>query len=227
LDPTQAFEAIQPRLKDPMNCDVPCFWGIIPGKTLLDEARSFFNHLGFIPFEGTDPDTGKYFYTISYDSNDVRGSFVTFYTTSGVVDNIIVNPEITQPKEGSPREWIAYSPETLIKRYGQPSRVDFYLAWPGGGGSEVIMDMYFDKSNLIVQINGENILPTSNHSPWLCPLTAPFNFVRVWLGANPPNPPLAAVPLEQATSLTMDQFTQMMIGDPQKACFTINGDVFP
>ena len=88
------------------------------------------------------------------------------------------------------------------------------------------MNMYFDPLDLVVQYTGENMLSSSNHSPQLCPLTDPFDYVRLWLGPEPPDPPLAGIPLQQATSLTMDQFTQLMLGDPQHACFTLKGDVF-
>jgi len=225
-DPKSIEETVQPLLQDPMNCTVPCFWGIIPGKTSMDEARLFFNRLGFSPYEGTDPNSGRNFYSIAFESIIDRDSYVTLYPYNNRVANIVVKPEISKQNEGSPREWIAYSPETLIKKYGQPSHVDFYLAWPGGGGSEIIINIYFGTLDLIVQYTGENMLPSSNHSPRLCPLTASFDYVRLWLGPKPPDPPLVGIPLEQATSLTMDQFTQLMLGDPQDACFTLKGEVF-
>jgi len=192
----------------------------------MAKVKVFFRSLGFIPFTGTDPYSGKEFYTI--ESGIGGDSSVTFfYTTNGILENIIVYPEIIEQTEGSPREWIAHSPETLIRKFGEPSRVEFNLAWPGGGGSEIIMTMYFDTLDLIVSYTGQNMLPSSNHSPRLCPLTDSFDYVRLWLGSELPYYPLAGVPLEKATSLTIDQFTQLMLGEPQEACFTLHGEVFP
>jgi len=226
LDPKDIEKTVKPLLQDPMNCTVPCFWGITPGKTSMDEARLIFSHLGLKPYEGIDPNSGRDFYSIAYESSNGRDSYVTLYPSSNQVTNIVIKPEINKQKEGSLREWTAYSPATLIKKFGQPSYLDLYLAWPGGGGSEVILNIYFETLDLVVQYTGENIFPSSNHSPQLCPLTAPFDYVRLWLGPKPPDPPLVGVPLEQATSLSMDMFTQLMLGDPQDACFTIKGDVF-
>lgn len=226
LDAKSVQETVQPRLQDPMNCANPCFWGITPGTTSMEEVSVFFSRLGFTPFTGTDPNSSRYLYTIGYESKIGRDSHITIYPSKGFVESITITPDISRQEEGSPREWIAYSPETLIKKYGQPSRVEFYLAWPGGGGSEIIMSMYFDESDLIAKYTGQNMLPSNNHSPRLCPLTAPFDYVRLWIGSNPQYPPLAGIPLEEAASLTMDQFTQLMLGDPTKACFTLNGDAF-
>jgi hypothetical protein len=201
-----------------MNCAVPCFWGIIPGKTSFDEAKIFFSHLGFTPFEGIDrnsPSSGMYFYTISYDSGTGHDSSVTLHINNNLVEDIRVTPDISKPKEGSPREWIAYSPETLIKRYGSPSRVEFAVG--SQQSVSINMIMYFDTSDLIVHYSGYNMTPER-----FCPKTAPFDFVRLWMGPNPPNTPsFETLPLEKATSLTMDQFTQLMLGDPKKACFTV------
>ncbi|MDX9993404.1 MAG: hypothetical protein RBS68_15290 [Anaerolineales bacterium] len=205
-----------------MNCAVPCFWGIIPGKTSFDEARIFFSKLGFTPFEGRD------FYTISYDSGTGHDSSVTLHINNNLVDDIRITLGIPKPKEGSSREWIAYSPETLIKRYGEPSRVQFAVnSGPALVGSDPViginMILYFDTSDLIVHYSGVGMTPK-----WFCPLTAPFDFVRLWIGHNPPDTPsFETVPLEKATSLTLNQFAQLMTGDPKKACFTVKGETLP
>ncbi len=224
LEPVLARATIEPLLQAPMNCEVPCFWGIIPGKTSFDEARIFFSQLGFTPFEGTVrsfPSSGMYFYTIEYDTGSGHPSRVTLYIINNMVEGIIVNPDIPEPLEGSPRQWIAYSPETLITRYGSPSRVEFTIDWQQS--ITINMIMYIDASDLIVSYFGIDM------NPWLfCPLTDTFYAVRLWMGQTPPYTPLSErVPLEEATSLTMDQFTQLMLGSPDQACFALNADAFP
>jgi len=132
LEPELARATIEPLLHEPMNCEVPCFWGIIPGQTSFDEARIFFNQLGFTPFEGTyrtSQSSEMYFYTIEYDTGSGHLSSVTLYILNNMVEGIIVDPDIPKPIEGSPRQWIVYSPETLITRYGSPSRVQFGVDW--------------------------------------------------------------------------------------------------
>jgi hypothetical protein len=205
-----------------MNCAVPCFWGIIPEKTSFYEARIFFSKLGFTPFEGTDPyspSSGMYFYTISYDSGSGYPSSVTLLIKDNLVDDIMVTLDIPKPKGGSPRQWIAYSPETLIKRYGKPSHVGFAI--DRGMKLTVVMIMYFDTVNLIVEYSG------SDMSFNVCPLADLFDFVRLWMGHNPPDTPsIDTVSLEKATSLTMEEFSNLMTGDPKKACFNLEEEAF-
>jgi hypothetical protein len=47
------------------------------------------------------------------------------------------------------------------------------------------------------------------------------------MGKNPKDPPRVAVPLEKATSMTTEEFSKLMTGNPSKACFTLNGEIFP
>ena len=85
--------------------------------------------------------------------------------------------------------------------------------------------MYFDTSDLIVFYSGIDISLKQ-----FCPLSAPFDVVDLWLGHKTFKYSVYSVetvPLEKATSLTLEQFSQLMTGDPQKACFSFSEDVYP
>jgi hypothetical protein len=222
LRPESVKATMQPFLKDPMNCANPCFLGITPGKTSMDEVRALFSPQGFKHREGTDPNSGRDFYSLVYETGIGLNSSVILYTSKNFVENIEITPEITRQTDGSLREWIAYSPDTLIKKYGKPSRVEFAFD-PGQFNVTIGMILYFDPIDLIASYSGYEPPQSSQ----LCPFTFPFDSVRLWMGANPPNPPtFPTVPLEKATSLTIDQFSQLMLGDPKDACFTLNWDAF-
>jgi hypothetical protein len=213
---------MEPLLADPIQCAGTCFLGITPGKSSMEETKAFFSPFGFEHLEGIDlydPDSGRNFYTVEYESDQGRSFHVSFWSSNHLVDSIQITPHIAGQKEGSPHDWIAYSPETLIQKFGQPSRVEFGLDLM----EKVTINMvfYFDDINLIANYAG---IGDPTH---FCPMTFPFDHVRLWMGPNPPYPPLfSTVPLEESTSLTVDQFTQLMLGDPQTACFTINTGVF-
>jgi hypothetical protein len=85
------------------------------------------------------------------------------------------------------------------------------------------MDVYFDTVDLIVQYNSYDI-----SAKWqICPLTDQIDSVRIWMGTNPIYPPPDLVPLEQATPLTMEKFSELMTSDPKKACLTLKEEMFP
>ena len=67
LDPEQAKATIGTLLQKPVDCLAPCFWGIVPGKTSLDEAKNIFKHLG-LQIKSTVLDN-KEFYGILYRCN--------------------------------------------------------------------------------------------------------------------------------------------------------------
>jgi hypothetical protein len=222
LRPESVKETMQPLIQDPFNCSAPCFLGITPGKTGMDEVRAFFTPLGFKHREGTDPNSGRDFYSVAYESGIGRDSYIVLFKSNNLVENIEIRPEIIKQKNGSPREWTTYSPETLIKKYGKPSRVEFALGL-GQVNITINMILYFDPIDLMAFYRGYE----HPRSSQFCPFTFPFDYVSISMGPNPPDSPqFTTIPLEKATSLTVDQFTQLMLGDPQKACFNLDNKVF-
>jgi hypothetical protein len=138
------------------------------------------------------------------------------------VKNININISPEKQKEGVPREWLAYSPESLIRHYGSPSRVDFFLG-RGGSRTPYGMDIYFDSMDLIVGYSNFDL----GAKLQVCPLSDQMWSVQVWMGDSFQNPFLPGVPLEQATSMKMDEFTKLMTGNPSTACFALNPEMFP
>ncbi len=224
LEPEQARETIEALLREPVDCAAPCFWGIMPGQTQLGEAKNIFIHFG-LQSEYTTTLEDKDFYEVDYGSDTGLSLIVLLTVQNETVENLRIHPHPEKQKTGVPREWLAYSPETLIERYGVPSRVNFVLDW--GPRPFFEMDMYFDAVDMIVEYDGHDIIPRQKGSPRVCPLTDQYEGVGLWMGKDPYYPPRGGVPLEKATSMTLQEFADLMTGDPTKACFVINGEVFP
>lgn len=223
LESEQAKETIRTLLQDSVDCEAPCFWGITPRQTTLSEAINIFTHLG-LQVESTIFQ-GKDFYGIEHEFDNGLSISITLTIQDDFVKNLRVDMLPEKSSAGVPRMWSAYSPETLINRYGPPSKVDFFLDW--GPNSLIEMDMYFDTVDLIVSYGGYNIIPRQKSSPHFCPLTAQFDSVRVWMGKDPYEPPSELVPLEKATSMTLEDFSDLMKGNPNKACFILDAEEFP
>ncbi len=220
LEPTKVAETISALLRDPGDCLAPCFWGIMPGQTTVDKAEEIFNHLG-LPM-GITTFEGKEFATTEYDFGDGLSFDVILTLQNNVVENLRIKMNVEKQMVGKARKWLAYSPETLIKRYGMPSRVDFLGSW--SPGPYFSMEMYFDPLDLIVEYDDLVLLP--EQGSWLvCPLTTQFEGLSLWMGKNPVYPPGEGIQLEKATSLTIEDFAKLMTGNPKQACFVFNGNV--
>lgn len=222
LEPKEAEEAIRTLLQEPVDCTAPCFWGIMPGQTTLEEAGDIFTHFGLQMSSGIF--RGKEFSSTEYDFDSDSSISITLTIQDGIVDNISITiiPEKQEP--GTRRGWSAYSPETLIERYGPPTRVDTFADW--GPGPYFAIQMTYDDYDLIVEYDGDSIIPPRRGASLICPLAVQFDSVRIWLGENPAYPPGPGVPLDEVTSLTVDEFAQLMIGDPDDACFMFDGNAY-
>ena len=232
LVPDQAATTIRELLRTP-ECLAPCFWGISPGQSTFDEAQRVFDHLG-LPLEFmTVEDTTEFYYTQHEFENGLSiGISLAVQDQRVLALEVIISPEIpvTTPM---PREWTAYSPETLVRQYGPPSRVEII----GGMSHEVGADLnftyylltYFDSADLIVLYSSKYdyvaIDPATNLVR-ICPVTDQFRGVNIWLGHNPEPPPAPAKPIEEAASLTVAEFSALMTGEPDRACFDVSSALF-
>jgi hypothetical protein len=84
------------------------------------------------------------------------------------------------------------------------------------------INVYFEARDLIIQYYSYDL----RKGLQICPLISDFSIVRLWFGPNPENPPLPGVSLEEATSLTLADFANLMSGDLSKACLDLNAEVF-
>jgi hypothetical protein len=222
LEPEKANEMIKTLLREPVDCSAPCFWGIVPGQTTIEEAESIFSHLGLqteiITYQGKD------FYNVAYDLDSGLSIYVNLPIQNEIVENIELKINAEKQNAGISRDWLAYSPETLIERYGIPSRVDIGIDW--GPNTLFTMELYFDEVDLIVEYGSTNMPHKQNWTLEVCPLTAQLDGPWLWMGKNPRYPPGRGASLESVTSLTLDEFSKLMTGDPDDACFIVDGDVF-
>jgi hypothetical protein len=223
LEPAQAEETLKTLLQESVDCEAPCFWGITPGRTTLIEAINTFTHLGLQVNNTTYQ--GKDFYGIEYDFGVSLSISVVLTIQEYLVKNLSISIHPGRYSVGSSKKWSAYSPEMLISRYGIPSRVDFFLGRVAPVPTHS-MQMYFEKSKLIVQYIGTKLLIVGPQLE-ICPITNQVEDIYIWMGDDPQYPPSLGVPLEEATTLTLEEFSKLMLGEPEKACFNLRDEAFP
>lgn len=222
LEPEKAEDFILNLLQEP-DCFAPCFLGIIPEKTTLGEANNIFTRLG-LELIHTNTRNNEDFYALIYDFTSGLRISPVLKIQDDIVKSVDVgiNPEKYQVDV--PRQWLAYSPETLIIRYGTPSRVEFFVG-RGAPSISYTMVIYFDAVDLIVEYSSYDI-DFNTDSFRICPLTDQSDGVHIWMGQNPRHPPLNAVPLVEATTMTIEEFSKLMTGNPENACFNLKEEAF-
>ena len=224
LSSEEAAEQIKAFFQSATNCVSPCFMNVIPGQTTIDEANAMFSHLG-VDLQHTTSVGNYEFYAFIYRFEDGSELSPIFTTQDNIVKNIGVGIIPSFQEKDSTNEWLTYSPDSLVDQYGQPSRVEFVLGW--GPRSFFDMIMYFDSYDLVTEYVGYNIIEGTRENPNVCVLAVQYDSVRVWLGKNPPNLPSEGVPLSEATQLDMEEFSNILLGQPENACITFDGKVFP
>jgi hypothetical protein len=237
LEPEQAKGKLLQLLKDQEACSLshPCFWGITPGETTLSEAEGIFANLGIF-IEAFNED-GKIIYAKGLDVGNGLHLHVRLRTKDNeIVESLQTDVFVLDSKKDAltQQEWSAFSPPKILATYGKPSRVDFYLSHDLQDGfppntyipTFYHFVMHFEESGLVIEY-GRNVF-TDENTFTACPLIDKSKGVRVFLGENfdTRRSPPPGIPVEQATSLSLDQFYNLMLQNPEKACFNLSKDVF-
>ena len=107
-------------------CELPCWWGIIPGETDVDSIESTFVPLGFDWYR-------------DYEELEDRTPYMALiYVTSfenGVVKSIEVHGGVEEETYGRNEAWRPYAIPRILERLGLPDDVYVYYPFqfdPGG-----------------------------------------------------------------------------------------------
>jgi len=221
LKADEAKEKMKSLLQESMDCNAPCFWGITPDQTTLGEAKNIFTRFG-LSLEYVNRRSDFQFYSMRHDFDTGLSIGSDLTIQNGIVKTLVVHIHPEDKKTRIPKEWSAYAPETLINRYGNPSKVTFDVdrgPSPGYG-----IALFFDAVDLIVYYGSSDLGPGLQ----ICPLLDRVDHIRIWMGKNPHYPPSNdRIPLDEATSMTIEEFSTLMTNKPEKACFTLNINAFP
>lgn len=110
------------------DCELPCWWGMVPGTTKIDDAREILSPflLTRFPAFAGDP-TGYIGYAADVSGEEIGGVSIGFWVRNGVVESIGVAPYISSDApERSIANEIFYLDWTL-DTYGVPSTVYVHL----------------------------------------------------------------------------------------------------
>jgi hypothetical protein len=222
LDPQQAEQALKAFLQKPFECETPCLLGIVPEKTTITETVKIFSHLG-LQLKNMATIEGKDYFWSSYKFENGLKQSVEVIVQDSIVKNLRILINTEEYQEGAQRKWITYSPETLISQFGPPTKVT--LGADFGPRPTYWMTFFYDALDL--RISYEGYFTHAQEILQICPLIDYFDFIRIWVGKPDKRyPPSGFYTVEEATSITTNEFIDLLTGSPEQACVELKQDVF-
>jgi len=229
-----------------MGCNLPCWWGITPGKGTWEEVSSVFQNLGALPFDfGQHNETARFdLYIAVVPHSDFQPLQFAVFEKAGTIDRIDIRFALhSAPPNGYPpldKAAERYSLQGLLLAAGPPTQVLLHAPsarsepdapWVYG------LWLYFQDKAIAAYYEGEGISRV-NDKVRICPAYERTHEVSLFL-SDPGIPGTleqitsgqsaipeqihegTLVPLRQATTITEDEFHNLLASDPE-ACFEVS-----
>jgi hypothetical protein len=232
-------------------CELPCWWGIMPGTTTWSQAQAFLEGLGVKTSidrtSGNAIDHGTS--GLSIASHSIHNG-IGFTERAGIVQEIGIGSSSTNPStnlSGWLEAWAGYSPKQIISKYGVPDRIWLMTSsqfHEPSGGSQMPYELwlFYDRLKFLIRYAG-----VVRYAPIyrFCPeygengqLTAEISLNL----ADPANPtPLETLsnaltipgmtdyiqPIEKATGLTIEKFSSLFTQNSKDVCFDASRNIWP
>lgn len=164
-DSAQASASINELLLTNGGCDLPCFWGIIPGKTEWQEI-GFLKNLA-----------------IQYDSDPAKENQEyfekTFYFLVNMSIDVVVYKDLVRSLEVSDFESTNYELANFLTQYGQPDEIWVFTNSKGFGTDNHIgflILFYYHEKQMTVSYSGNGEIGES----WIVGCTTLSPHLRIW-----------------------------------------------
>lgn len=125
--PTLSAEAreayVEELLRTNAGCELPCWWGIVPGETTWTDTERFLMQMGIRTVSNAGS-SGTIFHEAGGFDFRRQGVYngINFWEREGIVESLQIRTQSNLP-ENLKALWARLSPEQVIAAYGQPSRV--------------------------------------------------------------------------------------------------------
>lgn len=227
LDPEEARELVSKLLQDNGGCLLPCFWGMTPGITTWDEAKSFLE-----TFTRVD--------TFKSSTSIYIAAQIPFPVYLGTVDHdyaFIENKLVSIEAYNGKLAPIFFLPE-FLRTYGLPTgiyirtfREEEQNSWP------FLVDLFYQEKGILMEYSGGNLIEKGNFlENCLEGLNSPFLYLwspeqkltfeeatRMFLDTeNFPEP----VPLNEATGVDIETFYEGIL-DSEVFCLQTPKEFWP
>lgn len=245
LNPTERQLYLEERLPTNNDCALPCWLGIIPGKTTWQEARTFVRYLGIGRMSELELEDGETLHSFGGFDFEIPRLLQRFYLLEQA--ELVKGLALMIEGDKAPKEfqtvWVFYSPRNIMLEYGPPSRVwlDTTSETPGDVHGYGLI-LAYDEIGIIIHYEG--FLTKIGSNLRFCPRFEEgmdIEYMEVYLQAADDPRPLdefggvldrhylieQGKRIEEASGLSEQQFYELFAQTEQPACFTSPADIWP
>ncbi len=233
LDAQGRLNFVLQALKTNGGCELPCWWGITPGKTTWKEMVDTFAKQGIGFFEEGHPNLSY----VTKDNHREETIDVTFQRENDLVQGVDIKSAYYHllAKQEYAETWKSYSLDQVLSQHGIPTRVYLELTvgagdWsPGMQATYELWLAYADKG-ITVRYPGELI--HDKQGWYVCPTFRSDKGITLKLRApNTPasideleadNPFQFAGTLEKLTGMSLQRFYEMFKQSPPPGCLFVS-----
>jgi len=231
LTKEHAQEVIGELLAKNGSCIEPCFWGFNPTADVQEaQLLNFFTYIREKPRIIQESETVQHVASIGFKERIAITATFTFdeklhslLNIYAAIGGLYYYPEITSA------DWEAFRPESILKAYGKPSSVEFFLSYPTEPTTDQTIGYDFrfryESEKFVIDYTGQRTLNQPNL--YICPLKDRFiESVFVYLGDGLKIKPTSGKSIQDVSSISIDDFYNAMIGNINDACFYLDRSAF-
>jgi hypothetical protein len=212
------------------NCPLPCWWGLIPGKSTYEESKKFFVQRG-IP--GGESFSGDVLLAGGAESEESIEYLLRIRLT--VRDDVVMSVSVdSEPysKRSIPssftKDWAVYTWSAIMAHYGRPSHVTISTEWPAERGAPFIysLSLFYAEKGIEVQYSGlVTKYLASEKKALVCPRFPNIHAIRLNL-VSPISESLSGTQqhegdLERETGMSVDAFYDAYRSVGSQSCLLV------
>ncbi len=242
LDLEQRTSYLLDWLHNTERCPLPCWFGIVPGESTWSDLETLFRHLGAIVVNET---TNTYvFHGIGgFNSFGLYTVFELYEQDDRITAMDVHSDSWNDATQSDFRAmWESYAPEVIIEDYGCPSQVRVLSESrpsheiPYGDHIWYTIWFYYENLGGVISYEGR-----TDYEPVyrMCPsFTDEGNLgqhLRIEMRSSDGSniiqwgslSNLYGMPIEEASSLSLDEFCNLYIQESEPVCFDTQRDIWP
>lgn len=215
-------------LKDNGGCDLPCWWGIIPGETRLQEAKHRFGRAfsaGVPRNDGTVNHSARF--GIPSAKPEEYAFTLGIIEQGGIIQAIEVRSDINEalPSNRFPTDWRHFSLDQVLSRHGRPTHVELQVKPPLHPNSppSYLMWIVYENHGFWILYAGRSSF--DGERMHICPSLQTTFGLDLWLqsakSSTPvfrPTPGAGTRSLEEVTGMSLEEFYTTFRDADKGAC---------